>query len=166
MNVPATPLAAALFALLLGATSPVLANNEEQQTEETAPVKELPSIEEFLSFQEELRKDLEAGEYGEFSDQDMELIDKSQAKLKELLSGVEDPADLRMEERIEAYNAQEAIKAVLSENVKARPLCRRERSVGSHMSKTVCYTPREKSVMEEAAQDVYRNMGWTLPSGG
>ena len=166
MKLSAMPITAALFALLLGTTPPALANTEETKVDEPVAEKELPSIDEFLSFQEELRKDLDAGEYGEFSDDDMLLIDRSQATLKELLSGVEDPADLSRDDRIKAYNAQEAIKAVLSENVKNRPLCRRERSVGTHMSRTICYTPREKSEMEENAKDVFRNMGWTLPSGG
>jgi L-fucose mutarotase/ribose pyranase (RbsD/FucU family) len=134
---------------------------------EPAKPKEVTNVKDFLANQDALYADIADGHYGSMSEDDMKLINKSRATLKSDLDGVDDIMELPLDKRIEVYNAQEAIKAVVTANVEDRPICKRESTVGTHRPKTVCFTRKERTLMYEKAQEAFSRMPTApLPSGG
>lgn len=164
---PATRLfALAGLAIVLNfAPTAAIADGTSQGEAGAAP---LPTIEEFLAFQEQLHADLQDGKYGRIGKKDMKLVEDSQATLQRLLSSVASVDDLTAKEKVAVFNAQEAIKAVLVENDRDRVICKREHTVGTNRKVTRCYTPAEAEMLRQRSSDAigWMNRSAALPSGG
>ena len=56
------------------------------------------------------------------------------------------------EQQIELYNAQNLVAGILTDAELDRPLCKREKRVGSNMATTVCTTKRQMDMHKDDIQ--------------
>lgn len=120
---------------------------------EPRPERKMQDIGTYLEFQEELREGFENGRYGDLNDREMELLIDSQRTLESTLAGAESIDDLGEDQRIEVFNAQEAINAIIRGNVEDRPICRRQvKTIGTNIRKTECYTAAQREEMLQLAR--------------
>lgn len=121
-----------------------------------------------LSEQKQLQQDVSAGKgvLSRLSPKDKEALAKAQGRVFALLEGKSTIDELPMEQRVEAFNALEAIKAIVSAKPKEQTICRRERALGSHRSVTSCRTAEEREQEAEAAARALTPRGQMLRREG
>lgn len=121
------------------------------ETASTAPEK-IESIDGFLAHQDYIRAGLQDGSLGEVSARELEMVIEKQDELREILSTVDTIEDLDEIQTIKVLNAQETINGVLARNLEDRPICRRETVLGSHRTRTVCMTARQRNQLREESR--------------
>ena len=117
-------------------------------TAPTGPEK-IESIDEFLAHQDYVRAGLQDGSLGEVSARELEMVIEKQDELRRILSTVDAVEELDDIQAIQVLNAQETINGILQRNLEDRPICRRETVLGSHRTRTVCMTPRQRAQLRE-----------------
>jgi hypothetical protein len=93
-----------------------------------------------------------AGEYGRLKKGTIVRIEMARDRIEELLEGHDSALELKPEERIELYNAQEMITAAIRSDDKNREVCKREMVTGSRLPKTECMTVAEREARRKLAQ--------------
>lgn len=120
-----------------------------------APEK-IESIEGFLAHQDYIRAGLQDGSLGDFKTREFETVIEKQDELRKILSSVDSIAELDEDQAITVLNAQETINGILARNLEDRPICRRETVLGSHRTRTVCLTARQRDKLREDSRDSLR----------
>lgn len=95
-----------------------------------------------------------AGDYGRMRRGDITRMDKARDVIAELLEGHANALELKPDERVELYNAQEVLTATIRSDEPDRIVCKREAVTGSRLSKTECMTVAEREERALSAQDV------------
>ena len=143
----------ALATLLCAFAFPALAERQAQ----------IGDVSEFLDYQRTVRSKIEDGKYGKFSRSEINRLDRAQNTMFKLLTGKESTDELSEKERMEVFNAQQEVQALLAENDQDKVTCRREKSVGSHFRRSNCKTQAQREREAEAArtsmQDRVRGTG-------
>ena len=132
-----------LFLVLLASTS--VANASQGGTSQDVGL--------ILSEQKQLQQDVSAGKGGlaRLSAKEKQALATAQARVFVLLEGKSTIDELPMDQRVEAFNALEAIKAIVTAKPRDQMICRRERALGSHRVSTSCRTAEEREQEVEAA---------------
>lgn len=120
----------------------------------TAPAgpEKIESIQDFLAHQDYIRAGLQDGSLGDVSARELEMVIEKQDELREILSTVDTIEELDEIQTIKVLNAQETINGVLARNLQDRPICRRETVLGSHRTRTVCMTARQRDQLREESR--------------
>lgn len=124
----------------------------EAKPEDTRPLSERAdahahSISDAESFIQEVDDALDLarrGEYGKIKSADMSTLSDSRDRMAALLDGRATARELLPDQRIELYNAQEAITAILRSDDKNRRVCKRVHSTGTRLAKAECLTVAER----------------------
>lgn len=95
--------------------------------------------------------------YREITPDDMQIVRDSLARMSGLLDGVEDVNRLPEATRVEVFNEQERVNALLTRaHADSRLVCRREKPTGSNRSINRCVTVAERNRERDNAQDLMR----------
>lgn len=92
------------------------------------------------------------GTYGRLKRGSMSQAEDARDKIASLLEGHETAMELPPEERIELYNAQELIVAMIRNDEKGRMVCKKEIRVGSRFPTTECLTVAQREEKARAAR--------------
>ncbi|ATD68380.1 MULTISPECIES: hypothetical protein [Luteimonas] len=96
--------------------------------------------------------------YKEISPEDMQIVRDSLARMSGLLGDVQDVGRLPELTRVEIFNEQGRVNALLTRaHADSRLVCRREKPVGSNRSINRCMTVAERNRERDNAQDLMRN---------
>jgi len=109
--------------------------------------------------------ELSTGEqYAAISDQDRQIVTSLLHRMQELVGVSGEVDSLSASERIQLFNDQEQVNAILTRaRDDSRLVCRRETVVGSRLSQTVCLTVAERRLATERSQDLMRRNTSTQP---
>lgn len=139
----------ALAALLFSGTT--LADN---QASSPSPIV-IKDVARFLDYQRDLRADVESKKFRHIREAQRRELFKAQEQIFTLLDGKRSIEELSHEQQIELYNAQHLIAGIVTDAELDRPICKREKRVGSNRAETVCTTKRQ---MDEHKSELHRNM--------
>ena len=104
----------------------------------------------FLDYQRDLRVDMQGkSKFKHVDESSKRRLFAAQDTLFAVLKDKQSINELDDEQRIAVYNAQAEITAVLTDAELDRPVCKREKPIGSNMMKTICITKRESREMQE-----------------
>ncbi len=93
------------------------------------------------------------GTYGRLKRGSMSQAEAARNKIATLLEGHESAMELRPEERIELYNAQELIVAMVRNDDKGRMVCKKEMRLGSRFPTTECLTVAQREDKARSARN-------------
>ncbi len=93
------------------------------------------------------------GTYGRLKRGSMSQAETARNKIADLLEGHESAMELPPEERIELYNAQEVIVAMVRADDKGRMVCKKEIRVGSRFPTTECLTVAQREEKARRARN-------------
>ncbi|WP_433852234.1 hypothetical protein [Stenotrophomonas nitritireducens] len=121
------------------------------------PELPLQAAQPFQPQQLKVRSDLQGGEvYSEISASDRERVIAALDRMSRAV-GDGNVETLPPERRVEVFNDQELVNSVLTKaRADSRLICKREKSVGSNMATTQCFTVAERERMK---RDSDRFMG-------
>lgn len=122
----------------------------------------IENIEDFLAHQDYIRAGLQDGSLGDFSERQLEMVVQKQDELRNILSTVDSIDELDEVDAIKVLNAQETINGILARNLEDKPICRRETVLGSHRTRTVCLTARQRNQLREESQESLRYLQHSL----
>ena len=124
----------------------------EHKTMDLAPI---------VAEQQSLRADIQAaqGRFGKLPERTREDLLSRQAKLLASLEGKTTTDDLPLQERIEAFNTLEWIKATVNNARDQEMVCRREKALGSNRASTRCMTWGDRKAADAAAQQALSARG-------
>lgn len=142
-------LALALCVFLAAFATPALADSAREAT----VIKDLPK---FLDYQRDVRADMKTSKFKHVDNSSKTELYKAQDELFALLKGKQSVDQLSDEERIKVYNAQQTIAGVLTDAELDRPICKREKRLGSNRLMTVCETRRQRQENTSNAQHLIR----------
>ena len=94
-----------------------------------------------------------AGDYGRLKKGTLVRIEMARNRIGDLLAGHDSALELKPDERIELFNAQEMITAAIRSDDKNREVCKREMVTGSRLPKTECMTVAEREARRRNAQE-------------
>ncbi|GAB2504158.1 hypothetical protein [Arenimonas alkanexedens] len=92
------------------------------------------------------------GTYGRIKRGSMVQAESARNKIADLLEGHETAMELQPEERIELYNAQELIVAMIRNDEKGRMVCKKEIRLGSRMPTTECLSVAQREEKARAGR--------------
>ena len=93
------------------------------------------------------------GLYGSISAPDFKRLLDARDSIHRLLDGQRSALDLKPEERVELFNAQETFAAVIRNDDLDRKVCKRVQVAGSRMGKYECLTVREREERTRRARE-------------
>jgi len=122
---------------------------------------ELPlrSGESFQVQQQKVQADLRGGEvYSEISAENRGRVLEALERMSSLV-GEGSIESLSPEKKVEAFNDQELVNNLLTQaREDSRLICRRERTLGSQMATSQCFTVAERERMKQNSQSYMRSM--------
>ncbi len=117
-----------------------------------------PDLDRLRSEQQALRPQIESaqGPYADLSRRQRKALLDRQAELLALIEGRQSLAELTPAQRTEALNALQALAAAGQDaGGEERQVCKREKSIGSHRTTTVCRSPAQsESQATEARRQI------------
>ncbi len=117
MKVALVPLTLALLVGCSGAPT--------QRASDVEPLK-MDNVGVFLEYQESLRDGYQDGSLGSLNEREQRLFEDSQRTIERLLGDVDSVDELSANQKVELYNAQEAINGIIRGNAANRQICRRQ----------------------------------------
>jgi hypothetical protein len=99
-----------------------------------------------------------AGDYGRIKEGDMDRVIEARNTIASLLEGHTRATELEPEQRLELYNAQELITAIVRNDEKNRKVCKRVKVVGTRVPKNECLTVAEREQRARNAKDSIDNL--------
>ena len=146
-----------LLALGLACAGEVFAqdgsNDAARAAKAEASARKITNAQAFIGETEQALEMAHSGQYGKIKRGDLERLDEAKATIVSLLDGRENASKLEREQRLELYNAQELITAILRNNEKDRRICRRVQVTGSRVAGTECLTIAEREARTHAARE-------------
>jgi len=107
------------------------------------------SIPAFLAHQEQLRDELATSKFAHLDNQSRQRIVSAQDVLFAVLPGKRTVDELNDDQRLQVFNAQNEIAAVLDDAELDRPICANSPRLGSHMHNIDCWSKRERDTERE-----------------
>lgn len=136
----------ALAATLLFATA--VSADDAQQAQSVV----IRDVAKFLDYQRDLRDDVRSSKFKHMDESSKKELFAAQDEIFRLLQGRKSIEELDHEQQVELYNAQNLVAGILTDAELDRPICKREKRVGSNMATTVCRTKREMNVHKDDIQ--------------
>ena len=133
----------------------LLAGGSAFADNQSSPPVVIKDIAKFLDYQRDLRDDLDTRKFDHLRAASRQQLMKAQDEVFALLEGRRSVEELSHAEQIELYNAQHLIAGIITDAELDRPICKREKRVGSNRAETVCTTKRAR---DEHKNEVQRNM--------
>lgn len=118
-----------------------------------AEARKITDAEAFIDEIDETLAMAREGTYGRLKKGSMVQAESARNKIARLLEGHENAMELQPEERIELYNAQETIVAMVRNDDKNRMVCKKEIRLGSRMPTTECLTVAQREEKARGARD-------------
>jgi hypothetical protein len=122
-----------------------------ERAEENA--EQISDAEAFLDEIDDAIEAARAGDYGRLKKGTIVRIEMARNRIGDLLAGHDSALELKPDERIELFNAQETITAAIRSDDKNREVCKREMVTGSRLPKTECMTVAEREARRRNAQE-------------
>lgn len=112
------------------------------------------NVSRILAQQRQIQEQVESstGPYSRFDRDARQRIAQAQHRVRALLDGVTDVAQLNAQDRVALFNALEEVKAVITSNDEDRQECWRERKLGSMRQTTRCATVAERREAREGGR--------------
>ena len=117
-----------------------------------AEARKITDAEAFIDEIDETLDMARAGTYGRLKKGSMVQAEMSRDKIADLLEGHENAMELQPDERIELYNAQERITAMVRNDDKGRMICKKEIRLGSRFPSTECLTVAQREEKARAGR--------------
>lgn len=117
-----------------------------------AEARKITDAEAFLDEIDETLAMAREGTYGPLKKGSMVQAESARDKIARLLEGHENAMELQPDERIELYNAQETIVAMVRNEDKDRMVCKKEIRLGSRMPTTECLTVAQREEKARGAR--------------
>ncbi|HEU0152900.1 MAG TPA: hypothetical protein VFQ84_06110 [Arenimonas sp.] len=153
-----------LLALPLAAQARIAEDTETASLAQRADA-EAEKITDAEAFVDEIDESLalaREGTYGRLKRGSMAQAETARNKIADLLEGHENAMELQPDERIELYNAQELITAMIRNDDKGRMVCKKEIRLGSRFPTTECLTVAQREEKARGARsganDTLRNV--------
>jgi hypothetical protein len=145
---------ACLLALPLGAQARIAEESETATLAQRADAaaKEITDAEAFIDEIDDTLALARDGTYGRLKRGSMSQAETARNKIARLLEGHDNAMELPPEERIELYNAQELIVAMVRADDKGRMVCKKEIRLGSRFPTTECLTVAQREEKARAAR--------------
>jgi hypothetical protein len=99
------------------------------------------------------------GDYGKLKRGAIGELEEASDTIADLLKGQEKATDLRPDQRIELYNAQELIASIIRDDDKNRVVCKRVAAIGTRLAKAECMTIAEREAKAKAAKELVKDLG-------
>lgn len=140
---------AVLFAVLLLASLPAFSSD----------VKPTADAKAILAQQAEIRAEALAGKgrYKDMGEAQRAELFNHQDTVTRLLQGVDSTANLPENDKLAAFNALEAIKAIVNKAEDERIICVREKPMGSNRPERVCKTVAQRRAEKQKADGAVRS---------
>lgn len=106
----------------------------------------------FLATQDEIAESVKSGRFGFLKPSESRELKKAQATLRKILSGVSSVEQLKEEQRVAVFNAQEKVNAIISRDRSDEVRCETQQRTGSHFRETRCYTAEQLAEQRRAAE--------------
>lgn len=94
-----------------------------------------------------------SGQYGRIKTRDLDRIAAARDTIASLLEGRTKATELKPEQRLELFNAQELITSIVRNDEKNRKVCQRVQVTGSRVPKSECLTVAEREARAKAASE-------------
>ena len=104
----------------------------------------IDDVPKFLDYQRDLRDDLKSPKFRHIGNTSRRKLIEAQDELFALLQGKRSIEELTHDQKVAVYNAQHLIAGIVTDAELDRPICKREKRVGSNMAQTVCTTKRHQ----------------------
>jgi hypothetical protein len=98
------------------------------------------------------------GEFGRIRDNELRELQDARDTIVGLLAEVSDPNDLDPDQRVDLFNAQTRITAIVKNDDKDRKVCRRVVVTGSRVAATECLTVAQREQRRRAAREQTGNL--------
>ncbi|MCB1634229.1 MAG: hypothetical protein KDI51_06525 [Xanthomonadales bacterium] len=118
-----------------------------------ASAAEIADAQSFLAEIDQTTQQAREGLYGSISAPDYKRMLDARDTIHRLLDGQQSALDLKPEQRVELFNAQETFAAVIRNDDLDRKVCKREKVAGSRMGKYECLTVREREERTRRARE-------------
>jgi len=139
--------------LMLAVAAAVCAAEPDEAAKAEAATAEISNAQDYLR---DLRDSVELarrGEYGKLTAKDRTQLDTSYARIKDLIGDHESPLELPLADRIEMFNAQEVIVAIVDRHPRDTMICRRKQSTGTRIPQTECLTIAQREARSRGAKE-------------
>ena len=140
------------LALLLAA-APVAAEEPDTAARAEAATAEIRNAKDYLRDMRTAVELAQKGEYGKLDSKERRTLDESYKRLHTLLDGHDSPTELPLDDRIEIFNAQERIVAILDRHPKDTMICRKKKSTGTRIPATECLTIAQREARARNARE-------------
>ena len=138
------------IALLLAAGPLQAADESERAQAAMANIRDVPDYLRGMRDAVDLAK---KGEYGKIDRKQRKTLEQSYDRLRELLAGRATPLELSLEDRIEVFNAQERIVAILERHPRDTMICRKKQNTGTRIPATECLTIAQREARARNARE-------------
>ena len=118
-----------------------------------AQAESIADTEQYLASIDQALELASKGEYGRLKRGSEEKLQAARDRIAVLLKGHASARELRPDDRIAVFNAQEVIKSIIQNQDKDRMVCRREAPTGSRIPTTECLTVGEREDRGRAASE-------------
>jgi hypothetical protein len=155
-----------LVALLFATTEALAVATEPTQAQSPAPNEKSLTKSEVIIDQADLTLEMARdGEFGRIRDNELRELQDARDTIVGLLAEVSDPDDLDPDQRVDLFNAQTRITAIVKNDNKDRKVCRRVMVTGSRVAATECLTVAQREQRRRAAREQtgYLQRGYCVP---
>jgi len=149
-----------LLVLMATGIAPAAASGDPQTLDERADAQ-AEQISDASAFVAEIDQSLRLarkGGYGPLKPGSERKLQAARDTIANLLKGHSSASELRPDERITLYNAQEEITSILRNKDKDRKVCTKEAAVGSRLQTNVCMTVGEREARARADSESAKTM--------
>lgn len=147
------PLASLILLVLIWVTPAMALDADERERKANEFVEQIDEVSVFLEEVDATLVNARDGHYGSISRENFDQLILSRNTIVRLLKGHAQATELEPEERIEVYNAQEQMQAVIRNKPDDRVVCQRIVVHGSRFTKYECMTVAERELRAEIARE-------------
>jgi hypothetical protein len=147
------------FATMAAASDPPAADAHPSGPQEVRRIALIGDIPSYLERLNETVRLAKKGEFGKLSKHDKERIEVAQSLIVSILGERTDDSGLTEEKRLEVFNAQEEINAIVRADDLNRIVCTREQATGSRLPAVQeCLTVGQRKARAAQARDATRDI--------
>lgn len=147
------PLKSLTLSILLAFAAATHAADPEEAARAEEATSKIRDAKDYLRDMRDTVELAKRGEYGKLKSQEREQLDASYRRMKELLDGHASPLELSLADRIDLFNAQESIVAIVDRHPKDTMICRRQKSTGTRIPSTECLTIAQREARALGARE-------------
>jgi hypothetical protein len=120
----------------------------------------------FQAIAETVRKDMEpGGRYEYVKPGEQQTVEKKLAEMNTLFEQTGTVANMKQDQKIALFNAQETVNSILTLRDRDRVICKKEAPIGSHIPVTSCHTYAQEVEAHEGSKKQMDDWGRPLCVG-